>query len=40
MPRYVLAVLAAFMMAVGLAACDDDEAEIETPAGEIEVERD
>lgn len=33
--------LAPFLLTLGLAACDeDDEAEIETPEGEVEIETD
>lgn len=37
MPKFLIPLLGAFVLSFGLAACDD-EAEVETPEGEVEVE--
>jgi hypothetical protein len=39
MLRYLTALLAVLTLSFGLVACDD-EAEIETPEGEVEIESD
>lgn len=39
MARHLAALVVAFLLVAGLAACDD-EAEIETPGGEVELESD
>ena len=38
MPKILVSLLGALALSFGLAACDDDEAEIETPEGEVEIE--
>ena len=40
MSRSLATILACLALTFGLAACDDDEAEIETTEGEVEVETD
>lgn len=37
MLRFPITLLAAFALSMGLAACDEEE-EIETPEGEVEIE--
>ena len=39
MPKILIPLLGALALTFGLAACDD-EAEVETPEGEVEVETD
>jgi hypothetical protein len=38
--RALIPALAAAVLSLGLASCDDDVAEIETPEGEVEIEED
>lgn len=38
MPTFLVPLLGALALTFSLTACDDDEAEIETPEGEVEVE--
>jgi hypothetical protein len=40
MVRKLSPLLAILVLTLGLAACDDEVAEVETPAGEVEVEED